>query len=66
MSADAGLVAGIHELSRLTQNLAAADNAHTLAVQAAVSGHGDWSHVRQSAEIVRQCRSALRNAGVGA
>ncbi len=45
------------------EDLEAADNAHTLAVQAAVSGHGDWAHVRQAAEVVRQCRSAFRNAG---
>jgi hypothetical protein len=66
MSADAGLVAGIHELARLTQNLADADNAYTAALQAAVAVplvDGAWAHVRQAGEVVRQCRSALSNAG---
>lgn len=45
---------------RLTDELTAADNAHTAAIQAAVSGHGDWAHARQAAEVVRQCRAAIR------
>lgn len=44
------------------EDLEAADNAYTLAVQAAVSGHGDWAHVRQAAEVVRQCRAAVKAA----
>jgi hypothetical protein len=63
MIPDTALVEGIHELARLTQNLANADNAYTAAVQESVSGHGDWSLVRQAGEVVRQCRSALSNAG---
>jgi hypothetical protein len=57
------LVARIHTRKRLTEELAAADDAHTRAVQTAVSGHGDWSHVRQAAEIVRHCRAALKACG---
>lgn len=56
-------VAKILERKRLTQELAAADDAHTLAVQAAVGERGDWLAVRQAGEIVRQCRAALKAAG---
>lgn len=48
---------------RLAAELAVADQAHTLAVQAAVGGHGDWGHARQAAEVVRQCRAALKACG---
>jgi hypothetical protein len=48
---------------RLTDELTAADNAHTAAVQAAVGGYGDWFHARQAAEVVRQCRAASKAAG---
>ena len=53
-------VAKIHTRKRLTTELAAADDAHTRAVQAAVGGYGDWFHARQAAEVVRQCRAALK------
>lgn len=56
------LVARIHDRKRLTQDLEAADNAYTVAVQAAVGRAGDWAHVRQAAEVVRQARSALKAA----
>lgn len=46
----------------LTDALTAADNAYTVAVQAAVGRSGDWAHVRQAAEVVRQARSALKDA----
>lgn len=36
-----------------------ADAAYTAAVQAAVSGHGDWGEVRQAAEVVKQARAAV-------
>lgn len=54
------LVAAIHTRKRLTDELAAADKAHLLAVQAAVGRYGDWTHVRQASEVVRQCRAALK------
>ena len=56
-------VTAILDRKRLTTELAAADDAHTRAVQNAVSGHADWANVRQAAEIVRQCRAALKAAG---
>lgn len=42
--------------------LAAADDAYTAAVQAAVSGHGDWASVQVAGDVVRQARSALKAA----
>lgn len=57
------LVARILTRKRLTTELAAADDAHPRAVQAAVGGHGDWYTVRQAGEVVRQCRAALKAAG---
>lgn len=42
--------------------LAKADVAYTAAVQDAVGGHGDWGHVREAGEAVRQARSALKQA----
>jgi hypothetical protein len=42
--------------------LQAADDAHTLTVQAAVGGYGNWGDVRQAAEVVRQCRAAVKAA----
>lgn len=57
------LVAAIHERKRLTTELKAADDAHTLAVQAAVAGHGDWFSVQAASAVVRQCRAALKAAG---
>ncbi len=57
------LVEGIHTRKRLTDELKAADDAHTRAVQAAVGRSGDWHTVRQAGEIVRQCRAALKAAG---
>lgn len=58
-----GLVAGILTRKRLTEELKAADDAHTRLMQAAASGHGDWSAVRQTGEVVRQCRAALKAVG---
>jgi hypothetical protein len=40
--------------------LAAADAAYTAAVQAAVSGHGDWASVQVAGDVVRQARAALK------
>ena len=57
------LVEGILTRKRLTTELQAADDAHTLAVQNAVGGHGDRASARQAGEIVRQCRAALKAAG---
>jgi hypothetical protein len=57
------LVARIHTRKRLTEDLAAADDVHTAAVQAAVAGHGPWRDVQQAGEVVRQCRAALRACG---
>ncbi|GAP53840.1 hypothetical protein AHiyo6_04050 [Arthrobacter sp. Hiyo6] len=57
------LVAAIHERKRLTTELKAADDAHTLAVQAAVGGHGDWFSVQAASAVVRQCRAALKALG---
>ena len=56
------LVARIHDRKHLTLALEAADDAYTLAVQAAVGRHGDWAHVREAAQAVRQARSALKEA----
>ncbi len=56
------LVARIHDRKRLTQALEAADNAYTVAVQAAVGRAGDWAHVRQAGEVVRQARAAVKAA----
>jgi ribosomal protein S19E (S16A) len=56
-------VAAILDRKRLTTELAAADDAHTGALVEAVGGRGDWFTVRQAAEIVRQCRAALKAAG---
>jgi hypothetical protein len=43
-----------------TGQLEAADAAYTAAVQAAVSGHGDWASVQVAGNVVRQARSALK------
>lgn len=40
--------------------LAAADDAYTAAVQAAVAGHGDWATVQVAGNVVRQARSAVK------
>lgn len=40
--------------------LEAADAAYTRAVQAAVSGHGDWAAVQVAGHAVRQARSAKK------
>ena len=58
-------VADILTRKRLTTEMKAADDAHTVAVQAAVGEHGDWAAVRQAGEVVRQCRAALKAAGGG-
>lgn len=63
MSGDEFLAASTRK--RLTAELAVADEAYTLAVQAAVGGYGDWGHTRQAAEVVRQCRAAARAIGEG-
>lgn len=47
--------------ARLVAELTAADNEHTRLMQAAAGEHGDWSAVRQAAEVVRQCRAAVAN-----
>lgn len=54
------LVARIHDRKRLTQELAAADAVYTQAVQAAVAKQTDWAVARQAAEVVRQCRAAVK------
>ena len=36
-----------------------AEEAWRQALQAAVSNHGDWGHVRQAGEVVKQCQAAL-------
>lgn len=61
MSGDEFLAASARK--RLVAELAVADQAYTLAVQAAVGGYGDWAHARQAGEVVRQCRAALKAAG---
>jgi hypothetical protein len=43
-----------------TTALEAADATYTAAVQAAVSGHGDWASVQVAGNVVRQARSALK------
>jgi len=43
-------------------DLEAADAAYTAAVQAAVSGHGDWTAVQVAGHAVRQARSAKKEA----
>jgi hypothetical protein len=48
---------------RLTEELKAADDEHTAALVEAVGGRGDWFAVRQAAEVVRQCRAALKAVG---
>ena len=49
------LVAGILAKKALTT----ADEAYTTALQAAVGGYGDWAHVRQAGEVVKQARATL-------
>lgn len=56
-------VSAILTRKRLTEELKAADDEHTAALVEAVGGRGDWSAVRQAAEVVRQCRAALRAVG---
>lgn len=56
------LIAAIHDRKHLTDALAKADDAYTAAVQDAVGGHGDWAYVREAGEVVRQARSALKQA----
>jgi hypothetical protein len=43
-----------------TTALEAADAVYTAAVQAAVSGHGDWSSVQVAGSVVRQTRAAMK------
>jgi len=42
--------------------LEAADNAYTAAVQAAVAGHGDWATVQVAGNVVRMARAAKKVA----
>jgi hypothetical protein len=48
----------------LSRQLAAADDAYTAAIQAAVSNHGSWADVQQAHQAVKQCRSALQASEV--
>ena len=57
------LVALIHARKRLAEELAAADTAHTAAVQAAVGGYGTWGDARQAGQVVKQARAALKAVG---
>lgn len=43
-------------------DLYTADAAYTRAVQAAVSGHGDWAAVQVAGHAVRQARAAKKGA----
>lgn len=47
---------------QLTDELRAADDAYTAAVQAAVGRYGTWGDVQAAGQAVRQCRSALKAA----
>jgi hypothetical protein len=46
--------------SPLVQAYEAAEEAWRAALQLAVSNHGDWGHVQQAHQIVKQCQAALR------
>lgn len=57
------LVAGTLERKAALDAYQAAEDAWRAALQAAVSNHGDWGHVRQAGEVVKQCQAALDQAG---
>ena len=42
--------------------LKAAEDAWTRALQDAAGNHGDWGHVRQAAEVVKQITASIRAA----
>ena len=44
----------------MSDDLEAADNAYTAAVQAAVAGHGDWAAVQVAGNVVRMARAAKK------
>jgi hypothetical protein len=56
------LVAGILARKAALEAYVAAEDAWRLALQAAVANHGDWGHVRQAGEIVKQAQAALDRA----
>jgi hypothetical protein len=55
---DVALVAGMTAQQKLRGAVAAADQAYTAAVQAAVRGSGDWGAVQKDNHVFMQARNA--------